>query len=156
MTDWQSLEDLLSDWSRQACVNRTRSARSARRYKKLHYILGIPVVILSSSAGSAALSQIGEKVGNDKVRLVAGSLGLVAAILAALQTFFRFGETAEKYRAVGIGYERVETRIEEILALPENLRGKVPDLIDDLRTELNALSDASPDIPSHTHPANEA
>lgn len=148
--DWQPLEDLLLDWSQQACVNRAKSAKKAKRFRKLHYWLGIPVVIFSSCAGSAAFTQIHSSP-NDAIRITAGILGILSAILAGLQTFFGFSESAEKYRAVGVGYEKIEKEIEEILALPVHLREALPKIIDDLRERMNALADDSPDIPDHTH-----
>lgn len=81
--NWHDLKALLVDWSQQACMNRARSAKKAKRYRKLHYWLGIPVVIFSSSAGSAAFTQI-HGTANDTVRLIAGVLGILSAILAAL------------------------------------------------------------------------
>jgi hypothetical protein len=151
INNWQSVEELLVDWSRQACRNRARSAKKAKRYRKLHYGLGIPVVIFSSIVGSAAFTQIQEPP-NDRVRILAGALSLTAAVLAGLQVFLGFGEAAEKYRVVGIGYEQVEKEIEEIRALPVHLRGDLRERIDNVKQQMNKLADDSPDIPSHDHP----
>jgi hypothetical protein len=116
----------------------------------MHYLLGIPVIMFSSIVGSAAFTQI-HQVGNNTVRVFAGALSIVAAILAGLQTFFRFGETAEKYRAVGIEYEKVENDIEEIQGLPAHLRGEIKETVDALRERLNTLADSSPEIPRDRH-----
>lgn len=150
--NWHAVEGLLSDWSQQACFNSLHSRKKAKHAKWLHRGLGILIIIFSSIVGSAAFSQIHAQTGNNRVRLLAGVLSIVAAILAGLQTFFHFGETAEKYRAVGIGYEKVEKEIEEILALPESLRGKLPEQLDSIRDQMNTLADGSPEIPSHRHP----
>ena len=99
--------------------------------------------------GSAAFSQIHRSSGSDEVRIIAGVLAILAAILAGLQTFFRFGETAERYRVVGIGYEKVEKETEEILAL--QIKENIQEEIDALRDEMNKLANDSPDIPSHDH-----
>jgi hypothetical protein len=148
--DWNIVGKLLSDWSKQACINRKTSSRKARYYKRMHYLLGIPVIMFSSIVGSAAFTQI-HQVGNNTVRVFAGVLSIVAAVLAGLQTFFGFGETAEKYRAVGIGYEKVENDIEEIQGLPVHLRGKIRELVDSLRERMDTLADSSPEIPRHGH-----
>ena len=150
LNDWHSVQTLLSDWSYQACLNRIASAEKAKGYKRRHQLLGIPVVIFSSVVGSVAFSQI-HAAPNDKVRFGAGALSIVSAVLAGLQTFLRYGELAEKYRAVGIGYEKVEKEIEEIIVLPIHLRGDVKERIDSLREQLNSLADGSPEIPDHRH-----
>lgn len=149
--DWHSVEKLLSDWSKQAAMNRNRSARKAKFYRRLHYVLGTPVVIFSSIVGSTAFAQIGH-VGNNDIRVFAGVLSIISAVLAGLQTFFAFGESAEKFRAAGVGFERIEKEIEEIQALPAHLRGEVKERIDELRDEMDSLSQGLPDIPRHEYP----
>jgi hypothetical protein len=93
---------------------------------------------------------------NNTVRIFAGVLSMVSAVLAGLQTFFGFGEAAGKYRTVGVGYEKVEKEIEETLALPVHIRGDVKERIDTIREEMNTLADDSPEIPRHEHPEDNA
>ena len=150
-TPWKNC---CSDWYHQATINRDANARKAQFNKKLHYWLGIPVVIFSSIVGSAAFTQINE-AGRNGVRVVAGVLSIISAILAGLQTFWGFGESAEKYRAVGIGYEQVAKEIEKIQALPVHLRGEVAERINTLEERLDALAEGSPDIPDHAHPEQQ-
>jgi hypothetical protein len=145
-TDWAAVENLISDWRAQACSNQDLHARAAKHYRKMHYWLGIPVVVISSAVGSVAFASLHEQ-GNDRIRLAAGIISMVAAILASLQTFLGFGERAEKHRAVGIGYERVRQEIEEIQGLPVHLRGNVKERLDVLREKMDALADDSPEVP---------
>ena len=152
--DWHSVEKLLSDWYHQASINRDINAKRAEFNKQLHYWLGIPVVIFSSIVGSAAFTQINQ-TGNNKIRVIAGLLSIAAAVLAGLQTFLGFGGSAEKYRAVGIGYEQLANEIEKLQALPVNLRGGLSDRINSLENRLNALAQGSPDIPDHDHANHE-
>src|SRR5262249_42675968 len=104
----------------------------------------------SALVGSAAFTQIHEQ-GNDRVRLAAGLLGILSALLASLQTFFKFQESAEKYRTVGIGYEKVEEEIEEFRALGVHGRKDVQSFLDSIRKRMSALADGSPEIPRHRH-----
>lgn len=152
--DWHSVEKLLSDWYHQASINRDINAKRAQYNRKLHYWLGIPVVIFSSIVGSAAFTQINQ-TGNNNIRIIAGLLSILSAILAGLQTFLGFGGSAEKYRAVGIGYEQLANEIEKLQALPVNLRGGLSDRINSLENRLNALAQGSPEIPDHEHSNHE-
>jgi hypothetical protein len=145
LADWQSVEKLLSTWYHEASVNRAANANKALLNRKLNYWLGVPVVIFSSIVGSAAFSQIHSPSGSNPVRITAGVLSIVSAVLAGLQTFFGFGERAEKYRAVGAGYEQVAIEIQKIQAFPVHLRGEVVERINALEDRLTALAQGSPD-----------
>ena len=146
--DWQSVENLLSQWYHEASVNRDANASKARWNQTLHYVLGVPVIIFSSIVGSAAFSQLYAQEGSYDIRFVAGVLSIVSAILAGLQTFFGFGKRAEKYRVVGVGYEQLAMEIQKIQALPVHLRGEVVERINTLEDRLAALAQGSPDPPS--------
>ena len=73
-------------------------------------------------------------------------ISLVAAILAALQTFLRFGERAEKRVMAGDWYAAVRRDVEEMLALSTDERGKPKDCFDRIRKEMAKIGQQSPEI----------
>ena len=83
------------------------------------------------------------------MRVTAGVLSIVSAVLAGLQTFLGFGSAAEKYRSVGQQYGQLENEIEKIQALPVNLRGGLVERINSLENRFNALAQGSPEVPVH-------
>lgn len=88
LADWQSVENLLTEWYHAASVNRDLNAGKAQWNRKLHLWLGVPVVIFSSIVGSATFSQIHNTSGSNPVRYTAGLLSIVSAVLARPANIF--------------------------------------------------------------------
>ncbi len=82
---------------------------------KLNYWIGIPVVIVTALAGSAIV--VNQADGNT-VPFWVGLITVTAAVLASLQTFFRFGERAAFSAVAGARYSRLKRRIEDCIAFP--------------------------------------
>ena len=78
--------------------------------------------------------------------VVAGMLSGLAAILASLQTFFRFGESAALHGSAADWYAAIRRDIEALLALPRHLRGDVRIRIDGIRKEINKASHKAPEL----------
>src|SRR4029450_4129258 len=57
-----SVLDLLSDWNRRAQGAQWNPAREARRLEKFHWLLGIPVVVLTSIVGTSVFAALGKQV----------------------------------------------------------------------------------------------
>jgi hypothetical protein len=77
---------------------------------------------------------------------IAGGLSGLAAILASLQTFFRFGEKAATHGSAADWYAAIRRDIEELLALPRHLRGDVRTRLDGIRKEINKASHKAPEL----------
>ena len=83
------------------------SARQAHR----NYRLGVPSVVISAVVGTSIFGTIGSspELG---WRIAAGLFSISAAILASLQTFFRFAEYAERHLEAGRRYGQVRRKLE--------------------------------------------
>lgn len=82
---------------------------------RLNYWIGVPVVIVTALAGSAIV--VNQTRGRPTPIWV-GIITVSAAVLASLQTFFRFGERAAFSAVAGARYGRIRRRIENCLAFP--------------------------------------
>jgi hypothetical protein len=71
---------------------------------------------------------------------------LLAAVLAALQTFLKFGEIAEKHRAAGARYGAVRRELEHRSALQH--AGDKAEWLDQVRTRIDSLAEDSPEVSS--------
>jgi hypothetical protein len=94
--------------------NRLRAHRMARaqflagkRAESMHNLLGIPVVVLTAVVGTTIFSSLGSSP-NRALVIAAGLISLLAAVLAALQTFLGFAQRAEKHRASGVAYSELK------------------------------------------------
>ncbi len=137
------VEDLLADWRNRVYAAQSAHYASADRFRLLNYVVGVPAVIFSSVVGTALFAGI-EK---DTPRTwVVGSVSILAAILAALQTFLRFAERASLHATAGDWYSAIRRDIEEIIHLPPELRGTPKECLDEVRKEMNRAAQDSPEL----------
>lgn len=93
---------------------------------KLNYWIGVPVVIVTALAGSAIVAN---HTSANPLPLWVGIITVSAAVLASLQTFFRFGERAAFSAVAGNRYARLRRRIEDCLTSPsEEFAGRLADI----------------------------
>ena len=79
------------------------------------------------------------------VRIFIGLIGLLASVMASLQTFLRYAERAEKHRATGERYGAIRRRLEAICArAPERA---AHDFVE-IREELDRLAQEVPNVPT--------
>jgi hypothetical protein len=102
---------------------------------KMNYFIGVPVVIVTALAGSAIV--INQSKANP-IPIWVGVITVSAAVLASLQTFFRFGERAAFSALAGARYARLRRRIEDCLAFP-------PEGLDERLAEIQKLEDDAGD-----------
>jgi hypothetical protein len=80
---------------------------AADRWGTINYTLGLPIVVLSAIASTAALADF------DKSNVVAGIIALVVAILSALATFLNAQKTSELHRVANANYVTLALRAEQ-------------------------------------------
>jgi hypothetical protein len=122
---------LVLDWMRKLhtleYAHRYASVRNERR----NLLLGLPVVAVSALAGA----QVALPGMDTTVTRALGGLGAAAvAVLAALQTFFKPAEVAEKHRAASFQYESLRHRLEFSITFgqdPQDLPAKLTQFKDD-------------------------
>lgn len=73
------------------------------RANKLQNRLGVPVVISTAIVGTTIFATINE---NPSIgwKITAGLISLIAAVLSALQSSFKFSETADNHKSAGASY----------------------------------------------------
>lgn len=136
------IEDLVSQWFANAARWQQAHYESAKRYRKLHVLLGSASVALSAVAGTAVFANLGEH-GSPGAQAIAGSVVLIVAVLAALQTFLHFEQLAERHRSTGAAYGAIRRDIDLHLH-----RGDLAEpWIDETLRRLDRLSEAAPEIP---------
>ena len=137
------IEQLLEDWRKRVYAAQSAYYEEAERLRRRQYQLGIPVVVVSSLVGTAIFADW-DKDGMYKWWV--GSVSILAAILASLQTFLKFGENATLHGAAADWFAAVRRDIEEVLALPLELRGHPKACLDSIRQEMNKAGQKSPEL----------
>jgi hypothetical protein len=140
--------DLLRDWRTRAGASSERHFAQASRLARANIRFGVPVVALTTFVGTTVFATLQHQV-DLRLRIAVGMVSVVAAVLASLQTFLRFGERAEKHRAAAERWSAVRREVDEMLALhPTYLasRGDPKQYLDDLRRRMDEVSQQSPEM----------
>src|ERR1019366_3514304 len=100
--------DLLRVWLNRAHAVVAAHHQTAAYLQRMHYCLGIPVIVLSTIVGTTVFATLQKHVADDgagfSVKLAVGLFSIVAAVLSSLQTFLRLEDRAEKHRLAGIKF----------------------------------------------------
>ena len=92
--------------------------KRGKNASKKHMQLGVPTIVTSTLVSTSIFINLLKKAdswGHDALVFFALILSLLAAVLAALQTFFKFTEVAEKHKAAGSSYATLRREIEIFL-----------------------------------------
>ena len=130
---------LLEDWHFRVTRAQFGHQISADKTHIWHLLLGVPVVIFTTVVGTGAFAAINQETDNFW-KVAAGTISIVAAILASMQTFFGFGERSDRHRIAATRYASTRRSIE--LALTSHDAAAVPFI----KGEMDRTGAASPQI----------
>ena len=102
----------------------------------------MPAVVFASIVGTAIFA--GLTKGTTR-RLAVASVSILAAVLAALQTFLRFSERAAQHATAGDWYSAIR-RISSRSTPSCRVRGKAKDCLDTVRKEMNRVAQDAPEL----------
>src|SRR5436309_372433 len=141
-------EQLLQDWRNRTYAAQTGHYFMTERLRRLNYLLGVPVIIVTSIVGTTIFASLNQDV-SVPVRVTVGVVSLLAAVLSGLQTFFNFAKTAALHAGAAAWYSAIRRDIEELLALPVGLRDDPRASIHAIRKEMNKVTQTSPELTEH-------
>ena len=137
------MDELLQDWRNRVYAAQSAYYETAEKLHRQNYWLGIPVIIVSSVVGTAIFADWSK---NGTLKWIVGSVSIAAAILASLQTFLKFGENATLHGNAADWFAAIRRDIDQLLALPSELRGHPKHTLDNLRQEINKAGQKSPEL----------
>ncbi|MGH8580385.1 MAG: SLATT domain-containing protein [Gammaproteobacteria bacterium] len=146
---WDGHADaLLKDWRQRMAAASEAHYKLASGLRRKNLVLGVPVVIFSSIVGTSLFATLADPKAAipPMFKITIGSISVAAAILAALQTFLRFGERAEKHVVAADWYAAVRRDVDQVLALSAEERGKPKECFDRVRKEMSKIGQQSPEI----------
>jgi hypothetical protein len=145
-TTWGGVERLLEDWHKRMAGAEAAHFRWADRYGKRHVVLGLIVVGITGFIGSSVFTSLQDRGVSTAARLLVGSISVIAALLASVQTFLKYAERAEKHRVAAVRYGALRRRIAGTLNLPVNLRSPPEGVIQDLQEAMEKAALETPRI----------
>ncbi|MBW3668966.1 MAG: SLATT domain-containing protein [Actinobacteria bacterium] len=147
MKGWtKETEALLREWATRTAIAKTAHFQLVELFRRRYTELGVPVVVLSSIVGTGLFATLSEDAVSRPLRALAGVISVLAAVVAGLQTFLRYGERAEKHMVAADWYAAVNRRINQLLALPPDQRPEAAKCLDDVRKEMARIGQQSPEI----------
>jgi hypothetical protein len=136
---WPEAQHLLGEWLLRITTAQFGHQLQAERTHNWNLILGIPVVIATTIVGTAAFAAINNTATNGW-KFAAGVVSIGAAVLAALQTFFGFGDRSERHRIAATRYAATRRSIELALAKHDT------EAVDRIRIDMDRIGGPSPQI----------
>lgn len=141
-----SPEELVVAWLRRARESQLSHYEMATRLARRNLWLGIPVIVITAIVGTSAFASIVAELVPTWAKVGAGGASVVAAVLASLQTFFKFSERAERHKAFAAKFGAVRRELETLHA-----SGRVaqePSYVAVLREKLDRLAEEAPAVPA--------
>ncbi len=136
---------LLTDWHNRMYAAQTGHYERADRFRMLHYVLGIPVVVLTTLAGTTLFASLGRKIGAVGVAVAATTM--LGAVLASIQTFLRLGEASANHAHAADWYAAIRRDIEQLLAAPPHTPQLRDRALSKVRKEMNKCAQKSLELP---------
>ena len=137
--------ELLLKWIRRARESQMSHYDMADLLSARERGIGWAVTVLTAFVGTAVFASLSTPPVTIEMRVFIGIVSVTAALSAALQTFLRYAERAEKHRAAGARYGAVRRRLEAVFAGDADAREA--HYLTAIRTELDRLAEDSPHVP---------
>jgi hypothetical protein len=139
---------LLHEWSGRAAASADAHYALCTRLSRSNIRFGVPVVVLTTFVGTSVFATLQHHV-NTGLKILIGMVSVLAAVLASLQTFLRFGERAEKHRTAAEAWAALRRDMEAMIALhptyPES-RGDPKEVLDKLLQRFAQIAQQSPEM----------
>lgn len=139
--------ELLLKWIRRARESQMSHYDMADLLSARNLWIGWLVTALTAFVGTAAFASLTLTAISLEMRIFVGIVSATAVVSAALQTFLRYAERAEKHRAAGARYGAVRRRLEAVFAGDADARDG--HYLTAIRDELDRLAEDSPNVPPH-------
>jgi hypothetical protein len=131
--------ELLEDWHLRATAAQFGHQTKAQRSRKTNLLLGIPVVALTTIVGTSVFAALSDNP-STRAKFLAGTMIILAAALAAIQTFLGYAQMTENNRVAASRYATTRRHIELAIARED------ANAIDRIRSEMDKAGAGSQPI----------
>lgn len=142
-------EVVLKQWAEIATSFRWLHHQAHIGFSNKSFWITLPVIVISSITGTMNFAQSSfPSAFASYVPLVIGSFNLIAGVMTTVQSYLRLSELAEGHRVASIMFGKLSRNIRVELMLPTTERTMDgDDFIAMCRSEMDRLTEQSPDIP---------
>jgi hypothetical protein len=145
---WNSqLEEIISDEGERSLCFQWLHIKSEKLFSRLSTYLTLPVIILSTVAGSASIGSQSLFADAQAANIIIGCISLSVATLNTVGSYFGWTKRSESHRIASLTYGKVYRFILIELALPRHQRMSPKDMLKVVREQCDRLQEMSPQIP---------
>lgn len=139
-------EELVLAWLRRARESQLSHYEMANRLAKRNLWMGVPVIAITAMVGTSAFASVVADLVPVWAKVAAGGASVLAAVLASLQTFFKFSERAERHKTFAAKFGAVRRELETLHA--SGRAAAEPSFVGVLREKLDRLAEEAPAVPA--------
>ena len=145
---WNSqLERVISDEGERSLCFSWLHSKSEKRFSKLNIYISLPVIIMSTLAGSASIGSKTLFNNAEGSNIGIGIISLSVGVLNTVSSFFAWAKRSEAHRIASITYQKIYRFILIELSLPRKERMAAKDMLKVVRDQCDRLQETSPQIP---------
>jgi hypothetical protein len=144
----KKFEEVTGAWYKRAREAQLSHYRAAEMYTRAGRWLAIPSVVLSAVTGTALFLSLQEEMAGTSIRVVAGLLSILSAVLTALHSFLGLGDRAEQHRSSARLYGSIRREVERHQAFQPTDDEQRSAILDDLRERLDRAAELAPEVPA--------
>ena len=149
---WDDREEhILKGWSEKSSCLQLMHDRSHKRYRCLNAWFAIPIIILSTIAGTGNFAQesFGETYKYYIIYTIA-SIGIITGILQTISQYLTLGQKLEGHRLAAISWDKFARKIRVELAKDRASRQNVDEFLANSQETYDRLVEITPSIPNDT------
>jgi hypothetical protein len=145
---WHSqLERVISDEGERCLCFSWLHSKSQKMFSKLNTMISIPVIVMSTIAGSASIGSANLFNNSTVAGVSIGAVSLMVGVLNTVSSYFGWAKRSEAHRIAAVTYEKVYRFILIELAMPREERMAAKDMLKVVRDQCDRLQETSPQIP---------
>lgn len=136
---------LLESWNKRLREIQHSQYEAAKILTRNHYWFGVPSLITTTVVTSAIFSTLQKQNISECSKIIFGVVSILSALLVGIQTFFKFGERAEKHRTFGAKAGNLRRQLEQHIA-GGNIESFSEEKIDKIRDSYDEISRDAPAV----------
>jgi hypothetical protein len=141
------LEELIADEGEKSLCYSWLHNKSEALYSYRNNFIALPVIVLSTLAGTASIGSDSLFAGSAQIAsVVIGLVSISVGVLNTIGQYFSWAKRAEGHRIAHITYQKLYRFIATEMSLPRLERMKASDLLKVVREEYDRLAETSPMI----------
>jgi len=143
-------EELLKQWGDISACYKWLHDQSYRKYKRINYFYSIPIIVLSTVAGTLNVSLAGyvPSAYLNYAQAGIGAINIFTGVLTTLQSFFSYAQLSESHNNASMGWSKMHRNIIIELNLEQQFRTDADRFLRDCRRDYDRLLEQSPPIPT--------